>query len=139
MHIGTVADRAGIPSKTIRYYESVGLIPQAPRSAGGYRRYAERDLHTLRFIQRARGLGFSVKEVSALLMLWRDDRRASADVKALSERHVADIDRKITELRAMRRTLVDLIDRCHGDHRPDCPILDDLAEHGFAGRESARV
>lgn len=139
MHIGTVADRAGIPSKTIRYYESIGLIPQAPRSAGGYRRYAERDLHTLRFIQRARGLGFSVKEVSALLMLWRDDRRASADVKALSERHVADIDRKITELRAMRRTLVDLIDRCHGDHRPDCPILDDLAEHGFAGRESARV
>ncbi len=139
MHIGTVAGRAGIPSKTIRYYESIGLIPQAPRSAGGYRRYAERDLHTLRFIQRARGLGFSVKEVSALLMLWHDDRRASADVKALSERHVADIDRKITELQAMRRTLVDLIDRCHGDHRPDCPILDDLAERGFAGLESAGV
>ncbi len=139
MHIGTVAGRSGIPSKTIRYYESIGLIPEAPRSEAGYRRYAERDLHTLRFIQRARGLGFSVKEVSALLMLWRDDRRASADVKALSERHVADIDRKITELRAMRRTLVDLIDRCHGDHRPDCPILDDLAEYGFASQESAGV
>ncbi len=138
MRIGTVAGRSGIPSKTIRYYESIGLIPEAQRSEAGYRRYAERDLHTLRFIQRARGLGFSVKEVSALLMLWRDDRRTSADVKALSERHVVDIDYKISELQAMRRTLVDLIDRCHGDHRPDCPILDDLAEHGFAGRESAR-
>lgn len=139
MHIGTVAGRSGIPSKTIRYYESIGLIPQAPRSAGGYRRYAERDLHTLRFIQRARGLGFSVKEVSALLALWRDDRRASADVKALSERHVVDIDYKISELQAMRRTLVDLIERCHGDHRPDCPILDDLAAQIITDRDSARL
>lgn len=139
MHIGTVAGRSGIPSKTIRYYESIGLIPQAPRSAGGYRRYAERDLHTLRFIQRARGLGFSVKEVSALLALWRDDRRASADVKALSERHVVDIDYKISELQAMRRTLVDLIERCHGDHRPDCPILDDLAARIITDRDSARL
>ncbi len=138
MHIGTVAGRSGVPSKTIRYYESIGLIPRAPRSEGGYRRYSERDLHTLRFVQRARGLGFSVKEVSALLALWRDDRRASADVKALSERHVIDIDHKISELQAMRRTLVDLIERCHGDHRPDCPILDDLAAQAITDRDSAR-
>ncbi len=138
MHIGTVAGRSGVPSKTIRYYESIGLIPRAPRSEGGYRRYSERDLHTLRFVQRARGLGFSVKEVSALLALWRDDRRASADVKALSERHVIDIDHKISELQAMRRTLVDLIERCRGDHRPDCPILDDLAAPAGTDRESAR-
>ena len=137
MHIGTVAGRSGVPSKTIRYYESIGLIPRAPRSEGGYRRYSERDLHTLSFVQRARGLGFSVKEVSALLALWRDDRRASADVKALSERHVVDIDHKISELQAMRRTLVDLIERCHGDHRPDCPILDDLAAHALTDRDTA--
>ena len=94
-------------------------------------------MHTLSFVQRARGLGFSVKEVSALLALWRDDRRASADVKALSERHVIDIDHKISELQAMRRTLVDLIERCHGDHRPDCPILDDLAAHARSDRDTA--
>lgn len=130
MNIGTVAGESGVPPKTIRYYESIGLIPEAPRSVGGYRRYGERDLHTLKFIQRARGLGFSVKEVGALLGLWHDEHRASADVKALSERHVTRIDRKIAELQAMRRTLVDLIERCHGDHRPDCPIIEDLAERG---------
>ena len=127
MQIGTVSERSGVPAKTIRYYESIGLIAQAPRTGGGYRDYDERDVATLRFIQRARSLGFSVSEVGDLLALWRDQGRASAQVKRLAERHVEDIDRKVAELRGMRATLVDLIERCHGDERPDCPILDDLA------------
>ena len=127
MQIGTVARKSGVPTKTIRYYESVGLIDQAPRTAGGYREYAEHDVQTLRFIQRARGLGFSVADVGDLLALWRDKSRHSAQVKAVATRHVAEIDRKIAELQGMRGTLVHLVERCQGDHRPDCPILADLA------------
>ena len=133
MQIGTVADKSGVSAKAIRYYESVGLIQAASRSHSGYRIYGERDLRTLRFIQRARGLGFSVAEVGGLLALWRDTDRHSAQVQALARRHVADIDRKIAELGGMRDTLIDLIARCHGDDRPDCPILDDLA--GEAGQD----
>ncbi len=131
MQIGTVADRSGVSAKAIRYYESIGLIQAASRSDSGYRIYGERDLRTLRFIQRARSLGFSVEEVGALLELWRDTERHSAQVKALARRHVEDIDRKIIELGGMRDSLTQLIERCHGDDRPDCPILDDLA--GEAG------
>jgi len=127
MNIGTVAERAGVTSKTIRYYESIGLIGPARRSDSGYRVYGEHDVQTLRFVHRARSLGFSVNEVADLLTLWRDRNRASADVKALARRHLDDIDRKIVELRGMRDTLVDLMARCHGDERPACPILDDLA------------
>ena len=127
MQIGTVSERSGVPAKTIRYYESIGLIAEAPRTDGGYRDYDERDVATLRFIQRARSLGFSVSEVGDLLALWRDQGRASAQGKRLAERHVEDIDRKVAELRGMRATLVDLMERCHGDERPDCPIIDDLA------------
>ncbi len=127
MQIGTVAEKSGISAKAIRYYESIGLIQAAHRSHSGYRIYGERDLRTLHFIQRARGLGFSVEEVGGLLALWRDTDRHSAQVKALAQRHIADIDRKIAELGGMRDTLADLIERCHGDDRPDCPILDDLA------------
>ena len=133
MQIGTVAETSGISTKAIRYYESVGLIQAATRSHSGYRIYGERDLRTLRFIQRARGLGFSVEEVGDLLALWRDTDRHSAQVKALARRHVADIDRKVAELGGMRDTLIDLIERCHGDDRPDCPILDDLAGDPGAG------
>jgi MerR family copper efflux transcriptional regulator len=128
MNIGEVADKAGVPAKTIRYYEDVGLIPPARRTESGYRNYDDRDLATLRFVQRARSLGFSVKDVGALLALWNDSARASAEVKRLAANHVDEIDRKLAELKSMRHTLVDLMDRCHGDDRPDCPILDDLAQ-----------
>ena len=127
MNIGSIAKRSGLPAKTIRYYESIGLIPPALRSEGNYRTYTEHDLQTLKFVQRARGLGFSVKDVAKLLTLWQDRRRASAEVRRLAQEHVSEIDRKIEELKGMRRTLTNLIEQCHGDHRPDCPILDDLA------------
>jgi Cu(I)-responsive transcriptional regulator len=127
MNIGAIAKRTGLPAKTIRYYESIGLIPPALRSEGNYRTYGEQDLQTLKFVQRARGLGFSVKDVSRLLTLWQDRRRASAEVRRMAQDHVGEIDRKIEELKGMRRTLTHLIERCHGDSRPDCPILDDLA------------
>ena len=130
MNIGQVGQESGVSAKTIRYYESIGLIAPAVRTAAGYRVYGERDIQTLRFIQRARSLGFSVSDVGDLLALWRDKDRHSAEVKALAESHVAEIDRKINELQGMRNTLTHLIARCHGDERPDCPILDDLAGRG---------
>ncbi len=127
MQIGTVAEKTGVSAKAIRYYESIGLIAAAHRAHSGYRVYGDHDVQTLRFIQRARGLGFSVGEVADLLALWRDSERHSAQVKALAGNHVAEIDRKIVGLRGMRDTLTYLMERCHGDARPDCPILDDLA------------
>ncbi len=127
MHIGAVAKKSDIAAKTIRYYESIGLIDSAERTESGYRVYGQRDVETLRFIQRARSLGFSVADVGNLLALWRDKQRASAQVKALATRHVEEIDCKITELQSMRDALDDLIQRCHGDDRPDCPILSNLA------------
>jgi MerR family copper efflux transcriptional regulator len=127
MNIGQIAAASGVPAKTIRYYEEVGLIAPAPRRENGYRRYDAADLHTLRFIHHARALGFSVEEVRELLALWRDRRRASADVKRLALVKIGAIDHKIAELAALRRTLLDLAERCHGDERPECPILDELA------------
>jgi Cu(I)-responsive transcriptional regulator len=127
MNIGTLAKEAGIPAKTIRYYESVGLIAPPPRSGGNYRIYGPRDLATLRFVQRARTLGFSVKEVGDLVALWQDRQRASADVRSLATAHLGEIERKLKELEAMRATLDHLIRRCHGNKRPDCPIIDELA------------
>lgn len=129
MNIGEAARRSGVPAKTIRYYEEIGLIPAAGRTASGYRAYAEGEVEMLRFIQKARSLGFSVKDVGDLLALWRDRERASADVRRIAQGHVVEVERKIAELEAIRRTLMGLIDRCHGDDRPDCPILDELAPH----------
>jgi Cu(I)-responsive transcriptional regulator len=129
MNIGAAAAATGLPAKTIRYYESVGLIEPA-RSGGNYRVYDEREVATLRFVHQARSLGFSVKEVAALVALWRDKRRASADVRRLAKAHLNAIDERIADLQRIRRTLEGLIERCHGDHRPDCPILDELAEAG---------
>lgn len=127
MNIGQAARHSGVSAKTIRYYESIGLIPEARRTESGYRRYSEKDVETLRFIHHSRSLGFSVKEVSMLLDLWRDQNRLSADVKALALTHIENVDRKIAELQKIRDTLVDLTRRCHGDERPDCPILEGLA------------
>ena len=130
MNIGEVAARSDVTAKTIRYYESIGLIAAVPRTPGGYRSYEPTDVAFLRFIRRARGLGFSVQNVANLLALYRDKNRASADVKALALDHLADIDRKLAELRSVRNTLQHLVDNCHGDERPECPILDDLAGDG---------
>ena len=130
MNIGAVAKATGITAKTIRYYESIGLTPRPDRRDNGYRDYGPNDVATLKFVQRARGLGFPLEEVRALLTLWRDDSRASADVKRLALDHVDAIEARIAELEAMKRTLHDLARRCHGDDRPDCPILDDLAKAG---------
>jgi Cu(I)-responsive transcriptional regulator len=130
MQIKTVSQESGVPAKTIRYYEQIGLIRPAVRSANGYRHYDHADVQTLLFIHRARSLGFAVKDVGNLLALWMDKHRASSAVKALARDHVVCIDRKIAELESMRRTLVHLMERCHGDDRPECPILDDLAMGG---------
>ena len=128
MNIGTVAERSGVAPKTIRYYETIGLIGAAERRSNGYRTYSARDMQTLNFIKRARGLGFSVDEVRCLLDLWRDRKRSSAQVRALAKRHLEALDRKIDELEAMRAALTRLVRRCRGDTRPDCPILDELGE-----------
>ncbi len=127
MNIGKAAEKTGVSAKMIRYYESIGLLAKAARRENAYRDFDERDLHDLRFIRRARTLGFTIEETRALLALWRDKARASADVKALALRHVADLEAKIAELHAMSRSLRHLAGHCHGDTRPDCPILDDLA------------
>lgn len=127
MNIGAASQESGVPRKTIRYYESIGLIPEASRTQSGYRTYGQTDIDTLRFVQRARGLGFSVRHVGALLGLWNDNERASADVKKLALEHIQEIDHKITELQDIRNTLIHLTERCHGDDRPDCPILEQFA------------
>lgn len=128
MNIGQAAKRSGVPAKTIRYYEEIGLIPAAGRTASGYRDYGDAEVETLKFIARSRSLGFSVKDVGDLLALWRDRERASADVRRIAQGHVAEVERKIAELEAIRRTLLSLVECCHGDERPDCPILDNLAK-----------
>ena len=127
MNIGTAAETTGVPAKTIRYYESIGLIPPAPRAENGYRHYTEFDVETLRFVQHSRRLGFSVKDVGNLLELWGDKDRSSADVKALALQQISEVEQRIKELETIRRTLIDLTERCHGNDRPECPILEDLA------------
>ena len=133
MNIGDVARRSGLPAKTIRYYEDIGLVRPA-RDPNGYRRFAERDLHKLAFLGRARALGFSIEECRTLLALYEDQGRASADVKRIAEDHLARIDEKIAELRSMRETLAHLVHACAGDDRPDCPILKDLAAEEATSR-----
>ena len=125
MNIGDAADRSNLPPKTIRYYEDIGLVRPA-RRPNGYRDYGEREVHELRFIARARSLGFSVEECRRLLELYRDKHRASADVREAAAAHIDAIRTKIDELRAMERTLSALVERCAGDDRPDCPILEGL-------------
>jgi len=127
MNIGQAAAHSGVSAKMIRYYESIGLIEPPARTAAQYRVYADDDVHTLRFVRRARDLGFSLEETRELIALWRDRSRASADVKKLAMAHVRDLEAKAAELSAMADTLRHLAAHCHGDHRPDCPILADFA------------
>ena len=133
MNIGSVAEKSGVPPKTIRYYESIGLIRPADRRPNGYRNYSLTDMRTLNFVKRARSLGFSVEEVRDLIDLWRNRKRTSVAVKALATRHLEALERKIQELESMRKAVADLVRRCHGDARPDCPILDELDD----GKDSA--
>jgi len=127
MNIGQAATASAVSAKMIRHYEALGLMPKVPRTESGYRQYDEASVHTLRFIRRARDLGFAIKEIAALLGLWRNRRRASADVKRIALAHAEDLQRRIDEMQAMQRTLQHLAHCCHGDDRPQCPILDDLA------------
>lgn len=130
MNIGQAAERSGLPTKTIRYYEDIGLLKPA-RRGNGFRDYADRDVHDLRFIARARGLGFSVEECRHLLELYRDKDRVSSEVRDTAQAHIVAIRLKIDQLREMEKTLSNLVERCHGDDRPDCPILDGLAAGPF--------
>ena len=126
MNIGDVASFSGLPAKTIRYYEDIGLV-QPLRSANGYRSFRQSDVHKLAFLSRARALGFTIEDCRSLLKLYADTERASSEVKQIAPEHLARIDQKIAELTEMRATLAHLVDACAGDHRPDCPILADLA------------
>ena len=127
-NIGQAAARSGVTAKMVRHYESLGLLPAIGRTGAGYRQYGENEVHTLRFIRRGRDLGFSMAEIAQLLKLWQNRRRASSDVKRIALAHVADLERRMQEMAAMKRTLERLAECCHGDHRPDCPILDELAD-----------
>ncbi|HJR60654.1 MAG TPA: Cu(I)-responsive transcriptional regulator [Vicinamibacterales bacterium] len=126
-NIGEAARQSGVSARMIRHYESRRLLKKPRRTVSGYRVYDERDVHTLRFIRRARALGFSIREIQRLLALWQDRRRASAEVRRVAQGHIAALEARILELQGMRRTLEELVRNCHGDARPECPILDDLA------------
>jgi MerR family copper efflux transcriptional regulator len=126
--IGEVAVASGVPAKTIRYYESVGLLPAPERADNGYRLYDAEAVRTLRFVKNARDLGFSLDDVAELLALWHDPQRASGDVRVVAQRHLADVQRRIEELQRLQAALVEVMEHCHGDEHPDCPILQDLED-----------
>lgn len=128
MNIGDAAKASGVNAKLIRHYESIGIIPKASRSDSGYRVYSDADVNILAFVKRARGLGFSMKEIKKLVSLWRNRSRASADVKSLALHHAKEMEQKVEELQSMIKTLKHLARNCHGDERPDCPIIDGLAQ-----------
>jgi MerR family copper efflux transcriptional regulator len=131
--IGEAARLSGVSAKMVRHYESLGLLPRVTRTDSGYRQYTEAEVHTLRFIKRSRDLGFSMEEIAGLLGLWQNRRRASGNVRKIAQRHAQDLAQRIAAMQAMQRTLEHLIHCCHGDDRPDCPILDDLAGAGRLG------
>ncbi len=125
--IGEAARRSGVSARMIRHYESLGLLPDVVRTDSGYRQYSEADVHSLRFVKRARDLGFSMEEIGELIGLWHNRRRASASVKRIAQKHLAELEQRIAAMESMRSTLAHLVHCCHGDARPDCPILEDLA------------
>ena len=137
MNIGQAADASGVSAKMIRHYEAIGLMAKALRTDSGYRIYDGNDVHTLRFIRRARDLGFSMAEIGELLALWQNRRRPSSSVKKIASEHVAALDARMAEMAAMRKTLQHLVHCCHGDERPDCPILDELAREPQAASSRA--
>lgn len=138
LNIGQVADATGVTAKMVRHYEAIGLIPAPPRTAANYRSYGEREVQLLRFVRRARTLGFSTAEIGQLLSLWQNRRRSSRQVSEIAGRHLDELDRKIAELQSMRRTLQHLVSACHADERPDCPILEDLAHEDRAPSRRAK-
>jgi len=138
LNIGDAAKASDVSAKMIRHYEALGLTPKAKRTLSNYRTYSENDVHTLRFIHQARALGFSIKQIDALLGLWRDTRRPSSKVKSLALVHIAELDAKIREMQVMKRTLETLAEHCRGDERPDCPILERLAAAPDPAKETGR-
>ena len=132
MNIGEAAKASGVSAKMIRHYEGVGLFPEAARTDSGYRQYTDKEVSTLRFIRQSRDLGFSIEQIRELLGLWQNRRRPSRQVKALAQAHIEELDEKLKELQAMKATLEHLVDCCHGDDRPDCPIIETLAADGVS-------
>lgn len=130
MNIGEAAKASGVSAKMIRHYEQVSLIPAVTRTEAGYRQYGDADVHTLRFVRHARDLGFSISEIGELVGLWQNRKRPSRQVKALAQAHIQELEQKTQELLAMKATLEHLVHSCHGDDRPDCPILETLASNG---------
>ncbi|MFZ3120304.1 MAG: Cu(I)-responsive transcriptional regulator [Variovorax sp.] len=126
-NIGEAARRSGVSARMVRHYEGLGLLPEVARTESGYRQYTEADIHTLRFVKRSRDLGFSMEEIAELVGLWHNRRRTSASVKRIAQKHLGDLEQRIADMQAMQRTLSHLVHCCHGDARPDCPILEDLA------------
>ena len=126
-NIGEAARRSGVSARMVRHYEGLGLLPDVARTESGYRQYTEADIHTLRFVKRSRDLGFSMDEIAELVGLWHNRRRTSASVKRIALKHLGDLEQRIADMQAMQRTLSHLVHCCHGDARPDCPILEDLA------------
>lgn len=138
MNIGAAAKASGVSAKMIRHYESVGLFPETPRSGSGYRQYTDKEVGTLRFIRHSRDLGFSIEQIRELLGLWQNRRRPSRQVRALAQAHIGELDEKLKDLQAMKATLEHLVHRCHGDDRPDCPIIDTLAQQAPPAAPAAR-
>jgi Cu(I)-responsive transcriptional regulator len=138
MNIGEAAKASGVSAKMIRHYESVGLFPEAARTESGYRQYTNREVSTLRFIRHSRDLGFSIEQIRELLGLWQNRKRPSRQVKALAQAHIGELDEKLKELQAMKATLQHLVHCCHGDDRPDCPIISTLADESVSAAAQAR-
>ena len=135
-NIGEAARQSQVSAKMVRHYESLGLLPNVGRTEAGYRQYGDAQVHTLRFIKRSRDLGFSMVEIAQLLKLWQNRRRSSADVRRIAIKHVEDLNERMAEMMAMKRTLENLIHCCEGDHRPNCPILDELSKLDMPSRAS---